>query len=69
MVTEQVALKSCEYTYKHCIEKIYHQLHIRAPEFLDETQDSEFFRDKEQIITKEEYMAKFDKIDEKVREL
>ena len=36
---------------------------------LNMTKDSEFFRDQEQIMTKHEYMEKFNSIDEKVREL
>jgi len=47
MVSEQVKLKCSEYTYKHAIESIYSQLHIREPDQLDMTKDSEFFRDQE----------------------
>lgn len=69
MVTQQATLKAAEYTYKYAIDKIFNQLNIQEPENLNITKDSEYFRDQEQIETKEEYLEKFNMIEEKLREL
>ncbi len=58
-MSEQVKLMAAEYTYRHAIESIYNQLHISEPDHLNMTKDSDYFRDEEQIQTKQEYMEKF----------